>query len=145
MAPNRYASNGTGLSGSLDEGGASVAAVHAVVCTTAPSHETQASAGRSGCAIFGIRARVRRPGVPSGQAGHRHGRAARGIASGIHRPPYGVWHAPSTALRIADEREKIAKPYDLLFYEEPLRYDDPEGHAELRRFRRACRSRAASA
>ena len=27
------------------------------------------------------------------------------------------------------------EPFDLLFFEEPLRYDDPEGYAELRRRR----------
>jgi L-alanine-DL-glutamate epimerase-like enolase superfamily enzyme len=85
-------------------------------------------------------------------------------------PPYGTWYAPTTALRAADERAKLAalrdalgpevelaidshavqvrEPWsrrdalaiaaavessDLLFYEEPLRYDDPEGYAELRR------------
>jgi L-alanine-DL-glutamate epimerase-like enolase superfamily enzyme len=34
-----------------------------------------------------------------------------------------------TALALAYALE----PFDLLFYEEPLRYDDPEGYAELRR------------
>jgi L-alanine-DL-glutamate epimerase-like enolase superfamily enzyme len=84
-------------------------------------------------------------------------------------PPYGTWYGGSTAVRVADEREKFGalrealgpevelatdchavqvrepwsrrtaldlakalEPFDLLFMEEPLRYDDPAGYAELR-------------
>ncbi len=91
-------------------------------------------------------------------------------AMGATPPPYGTWYAATTALRVADERDKLAalreafgpevelaidshavqvreswspsdalaiaravEGSDLLFYEEPLRYDDPEGYAALRR------------
>lgn len=90
-------------------------------------------------------------------------------ATGATPPPYGTWYASSTALRVADERDKlmalrealgpavelaidshavqVREPWsrqdalaiaraveaaELLFYEEPLRYEDPEGYAELR-------------
>ncbi len=92
------------------------------------------------------------------------------LARGSVPPPYGTWHAPTTALRIRDEQDKFSalrsafgsgielavdshavqvrepwsrrtaldlahamEPFDLMFYEEPLRYDDAEGYAELRR------------
>ena len=37
--------------------------------------------------------------------------------------------APNAPRQLAD----ALAPYDPLFYEEPLRYDDPEGYADLRR------------
>jgi L-alanine-DL-glutamate epimerase-like enolase superfamily enzyme len=92
-----------------------------------------------------------------------------GFTTAPGTPPYGTWYGGSTAVRIADEREKFGalrealgpdielatdchavqvrepwsrrtaldlaralEPFDLLFMEEPLRYDDPAGYAELR-------------
>jgi len=96
-----------------------------------------------------------------------------GFTTAPGTPPYGTWYGSSTAVRIADEREKFGalrealgpdielatdchavqvrepwsrrtaldlaralEPFDLLFMEEPLRYDDPAGYAELRRLTR---------
>ena len=62
------------------------------------------------------------------------------LATDVHAVQVREPWSRATALDLAHALEA----FDLLFFEEPLRYDDPDGYAELRR-RRACPSRAASA